>query len=128
MNAVTRVNGTSREPYPPTTVSFETIPSRAGRSTSRTRICTTSGTKPRHARSRYAGGWAGTTTTRDNETEWLENGRSAAREATERSGTNVERCGDADGRNRQIAEDGRRPRQRRVVSIVSALPGVVRLL
>src|SRR5260370_29648039 len=38
MTVVTRENGSSREPYPPTTVSFETMPSRAGKSTRRTRM------------------------------------------------------------------------------------------
>jgi hypothetical protein len=38
MTAVTLVNGCRREPYPPTTVSFDTIPSRPGRSTNRTRM------------------------------------------------------------------------------------------
>src|SRR5438874_8569878 len=42
MMRVTREKGRRREPYPPTTVSFVTNPSRAGRSTSNTRMYTPS--------------------------------------------------------------------------------------
>ena len=38
--AVTLVNGRRREPYPPATVSFDTTPSRAGKSTNRARMKT----------------------------------------------------------------------------------------